>query len=542
MAKKLTLETKIRDAAVSLSRVNASHKKVSKQSEEQLEAANRRVEAAQKELWRVSDRANDVSRKLLEHRAAVLSLSVRSMEKKMAPGSNGNTAGSNGRDSGYDSAQMSPSGSSVTSISSSSRFDGAHLFAGHADAIVPKARRSAGEIDGLEDKLKKALEALADAEQKEAELSRELSLMRLEKQEVETSLSMELQNAEDTIHALETELPRLEGLDSEVQELLEEKKTWEEERKMLEGRLTAGTGSEKLSAEAREQARKQLEEKDEEIRQMKAQWETERENWENEKAEAEDDRMEDMARLQEEMDRLRAEDADALENVNRELNEALAVVRTLVQTHNIPLFSRDTSLPGLLGSVGTHLATVGAKVDSHSKAQTEWESLRRKLEDDLRAGLDKRESLVRELEEARREREVARKESRTLETRVTSLKVCDLFGNSSCPLNIACRTKKISLPAPRYRPSRASLHRQTIPATRLGSYPSSIPSGQYSLLQKPVPQNSPNGHFALAHPHPPPRPLKMVSRPSPTLTYVRSRPCTTSDLLSLPPRTLLRSV
>ncbi|KAK7696279.1 hypothetical protein QCA50_000933 [Cerrena zonata] len=42
MNKKLQLETKIRDAAVSLSKANASYKNVSKQSSEQLDNANRR--------------------------------------------------------------------------------------------------------------------------------------------------------------------------------------------------------------------------------------------------------------------------------------------------------------------------------------------------------------------------------------------------------------------------------------------------------------------------------------------------------------------
>jgi hypothetical protein len=50
--------------------------------------------------------------------------------------------------------------------------------------------------------------------------------------------------------------------------------------------------------------------------------------------------------------------------------------------------------------------------------------LRRKLEDDLRSGLDKREALFRDIEEARREREEARKEIRTIELRV---KVCLVF-------------------------------------------------------------------------------------------------------------------
>ena len=51
-----------------------SHKKVSKQMEEQLDAVNRRVESA----LCVTDRLNE----LLEHRAGVLSLLVCNMEKE----------------------------------------------------------------------------------------------------------------------------------------------------------------------------------------------------------------------------------------------------------------------------------------------------------------------------------------------------------------------------------------------------------------------------------------------------------------------------
>jgi hypothetical protein len=133
MTKKLALETKIRDAAFSLCKVNASHKRVSQQTTDQLNAAHSRVESAQKEYWKVSNRASEVYKKLMEHRAGVLSFSVRSIEKKLSP--------QLADDSGYDSSNRSTLASS-SSIPSTSRFDGAHLFAGHADTIVPKRKLS----------------------------------------------------------------------------------------------------------------------------------------------------------------------------------------------------------------------------------------------------------------------------------------------------------------------------------------------------------------------------------------------------------------
>lgn len=429
MTKKLSLETKIRDAAISLTKVNTSHKKISKQTDEQLEAANRRVDAAQKELWRISERTNDVYRKLLEHRAGVLSISVRSMEKKMAPRSS--TDEESSHNTSNRSTLMSPTTSSVTSASSSSktRFDGAHLFAGHADAVIPRralsSEAAAAEIASLEEKLKAATETLAAAGKKQADMARELSHMRLEKQEVETMMGMELQSAEDTITALEKELPRLEGLDSEVQDLLTEKKAWEMERRQLEERarqtdalraqlttLEATTGeaagAEKVVAES---SRRELEDKESEIERLKAEWE-------RAMADVEDEKMEDLARLQDEMDRLRDEDGAALQKANQELNDGVEFLRTLVNRHGIVLFSRAPSLQGLLESIGTHLEGMHSKLEANSTVQGEWEALRLKLEGDIRSGLDKREALARELEGARRERDEAKRETRILEARV----------------------------------------------------------------------------------------------------------------------------
>ncbi|KAJ7223959.1 Up-regulated during septation-domain-containing protein [Mycena rebaudengoi] len=385
MTKKLSLETKIRDAAVSLSRVNAAHKKVSKQSEEQLEAANKRVDVAERELARVSARAADIQKRLLEHRAGVLSYSVRSMERKMAP-PEGNT------DSGYNTpsgTQRSPTGSSVMSASqkpAAARFEGAHFFAGHSDSVVPggpkEAASSASALE-LEEKLTRATEALAASSAKQAELARELAAARKETEEVEAARAEELRSAEDTIAALERELPRLEGMDEEMQTLAREKAVWAEER----------------AAMVRER-------------------EAERAAWDRDKTQAEDERMEDLARLQEETERMRAEDAQALQRLQEDLEDGVSALRAVVKTHGIPLYSRNESLPTLVAALGSHLQGLAAKVQAHTTAQGEWELLRRKLEDDIRGGMDKRESLSREIEEARREREEARKEIRAMELRV----------------------------------------------------------------------------------------------------------------------------
>ncbi|KAF5363355.1 hypothetical protein D9756_000267 [Leucocoprinus leucothites] len=439
--RKLGLETKIRDAAISLSKVNASHRNVSKQTEKQLENANKRVDAAQKDLWSISERANEVHRRLMEHRAGVLSFSVRNMEKKMAPPPTS-------YDSGYDSNRStiitSPVSTSTTGTSSGSskpKFEGAHFFAGHSDAITPKKRLSpeaaAIEIASLETKLKAATESLSAASKQQAELKRELSLARLEKQEVETMRGFDLQAAQETILALEKELPRLEGLDVERQSLLQEKEEWERERSRLEERKSQvealqariadlqtrsgeAAGAERLLAEVRGESQRQLEEKKREIEDLRRQWEMEKEEWERERMEWEESREDDMQRLREEMERTRGQDEDVLQHVNQELDDALGALQQMIREHGIVLFSREPSLKGLLEAVSSHLQTVHSKVEGYKNAEADWSINMRKLEDDVRAGLDKRETLARELEEARRERDFAKTEVKNLQEQRSS--------------------------------------------------------------------------------------------------------------------------
>ncbi|KAF5358960.1 hypothetical protein D9758_004907 [Tetrapyrgos nigripes] len=442
VTKKLNLETKIRDAAASLSKVNAPHKKVSKQTEEQLETANRRVDAAQKDLWKISERSAEVYRRLVEHRAGVLSYSVRSMEKKIAPQANGTNGYTNGTmygsdvDSGYGSTPMSPASSSSTipgsTVSSKSRFDGAHLFAGHADSIVPTRLRSpedaAAEIASLERKFKAATESLTVAGKKQAELARDLQLLRLEKEEAVTMMQMDLQTAEETIEALERELPKLEGLDEELEQLKEKQAVWEQDQgrlkerekevedlqrklEMLEVSQAEKVGADTLLADVRETNRQQLEKKDEEIRRMKAEWEVQRQEWENERQQMEDDRMTDLERLQEEVDKAREDEEILLRNTNKELDDASAGLRSIAQKYRISIYSQDSSLRGLIAALDHHL-------ESRVRAESEAEALKTKLEEDVKNGLDKREALSRDLEDARREREEARKEARALETRL----------------------------------------------------------------------------------------------------------------------------
>ncbi|KAG1806337.1 Up-regulated during septation-domain-containing protein [Suillus plorans] len=445
--RKLKLETKIRDAALSLSKVNIAHKKVSKATDDQLDAAERRVNAAQTELWRVSERANEVERKLLEHRTGVLGFSVAKMERKMTP---------SGDASGLNTPNRSSAFSPVTTTSPppKARFDGAHLFAGHADAQIPKAPPSVNDVVALEDKLRAATEALSIANQKQAEMARELSHLRLEKEQIETTMGMELQTAEETVAALEQEFPRLEELNAKCQGLLEERAQWEKDKtqlsarekeverlerrlEVLEEQSGEATEMERALSDMQAKCDAELQKKDEEVAALKMEWEDAKEEWEAEKAVMEEDKLAELGGLQDELEDAREEweaertlleenkfaelgalqdeldNARAGSEARAELDEATEALRTVMQLHGIQI-SPDTSLQGLLASVASHLETLSAALQGHSDRHA-------RLGDELRVHMEKNETLSKDLDAVRLERDNAQLEVQSLESRVKEL-------------------------------------------------------------------------------------------------------------------------
>ncbi|TFK90878.1 hypothetical protein K466DRAFT_542726 [Polyporus arcularius HHB13444] len=416
LTKKLTLETKIRDAALSLSKANSTYKNASKQTSEQLDNANRKVDLAQKELWRISEKASEINRKLLEHRAGVLSYSVRTYEKKLAPpdavNGNGDLSVSGSSTPNRNSA-MSPTQSSVNSThsnSSRSKFDGAHFFAGHSDAIVPavpKLPPSSSEVAALQEQLQAAQAALDAANAEQQKMLKELNTMRAERKSMESSKSTELRQAEEMIAALERQMSEMESLGDRVGKLEEEKKTWAKERielderrrevDKLERRLEvleeqSGESAELESALSRE--RRKLDEKEREIAELKA----------------------ERATLLAERSTLQAGGES-----KAQLEKGVDALQELMKKHGVSHYSRDISVAGLAQSIEKHLDEAKVKVDSNSIAQDEWNAARAKLESDLRASLDKREALDQQLEEARKERDSARVEIRSLETRLRDI-------------------------------------------------------------------------------------------------------------------------
>lgn len=435
MNKKLVLETKIRDAAVSLSKANATYKNITKQTSEQLDNANRRVELAQKEVWRVSERANEISRKLLEHRAGVLSHSVRALEKKSP--TNGDDATTSGYSSPNRSSQMSPT-SSVTSIqtaSSKGRFDGAHFFAGHSDAVMPNSPRppqwatdavaaaAASGVAELEEKLQQLTAALEAATAKQTEMEQELSLVRMEKEEVETTLGMQLQGVQDTIGLLEKDLASADETEARLRAMEEERDAWMNEREGLEDRLqeTEGLREKVEELEARDADASviqaavvaeralhtvELEAKNTEMDEMRNEFESERAAWDMEKVTIMGDMNAQVARFQ--------QDAASGSVTKTHLDDFLTSLNSVLQTHGVPVAPSPSSPTTLVSSLSSHLEDVRRRLDDHAQAEDDWTSQRARLETDVRVNTDKHTALVGQLDQFRRERDDAQAEIRDL--------------------------------------------------------------------------------------------------------------------------------
>ncbi|OAX34186.1 hypothetical protein K503DRAFT_869083 [Rhizopogon vinicolor AM-OR11-026] len=386
--RKLKLETKLRDAALSLSKLNTAHNKVPKAADDQLEAAERRVNVAQTELWRVSERASEVERRLLEHRAGVLGYSVTKMEKKTMPSED--TSGPNTPN------RVSALSSVTTASASSKRFDGAHLFAGHANAQIPKAPPTAADVVSLEDKLRTATEALSAANQNIAALNAELEEAReqwqAEKAMMEEDKLAELGALCDELHDArdgwvakkammeENKLAELGALRDELEDAREH---WEAERVAMEDNKLA------------------------ELDALRDELEDAKEHWEAEKV-AIKEKLAKLDALQDEL-----EDARAGGETRAELDEAMEALRMVVQLHGIEA-PPDSSLQDLLSSVRSHLEHLSAALQEHSDRHAT-------LEDELQVHREKNKTLSKDLNAVRQESDNARLEILSLESRIQEL-------------------------------------------------------------------------------------------------------------------------
>ncbi|CAE7224207.1 unnamed protein product [Rhizoctonia solani] len=223
--KKLALETKMRDAARSLATLNGGSK--SKQTQEQLDQAVQRLEQVQADHLQIQTRHAEVHRKLLEHRAGVLSAALRKADESLS----------------VPSSSISPTDTARTSVSTLNKFDGAHFFAGHAEATgappMPVRGPSAQDIQRLKD----AEQATKDATKRAAELSRDLGLLKLEKAEIETRAALDVQQVEEQVADLRGQVAKLnakvQGWEKEREELLEDVAQRDKQIEDLQDKLEA---------------------------------------------------------------------------------------------------------------------------------------------------------------------------------------------------------------------------------------------------------------------------------------------------------------
>jgi hypothetical protein len=90
---------------------------------------------------------------------------------------------------------LSPPSALLAVSPATARFDGAHLVAAHEPAFSPSMAKpppSALDIAELEETLKAAIVALSAASKKQAELTRKLTILRLEKEEVQTNMEFDI--------------------------------------------------------------------------------------------------------------------------------------------------------------------------------------------------------------------------------------------------------------------------------------------------------------------------------------------------------------
>ncbi|KIO23000.1 hypothetical protein M407DRAFT_215617, partial [Tulasnella calospora MUT 4182] len=392
-ARKLSTETRIRDAALKLHN-SAGDSKGKAEDFESLSAANRKVELAQQEFQRLSDRANDISKRLLEHRAGVLSFSVKTLEKKAAvlagaaPHHAADTDSESSHGTGFSNGEMSPASTTATSLSiAHKKFDGAHFFAGHADAITPGMNVSPARVKELEEKLRQADAAVASMKKRHAELMRDLDILGLEKTEVETHMSLELQTAEERVTELEGEVQKVPELEDQVARLEDARRGWEKDKRDLEDRLrmaeersvaavAEATGSRNAEAEeAMIQLRAELMAKDSENKRL----------------------LDEKRAIEEEKNSLRQSLTEHQAGATQEVIVAREALRAMCRANRVVTPLGETGLLPLIQSLEAHLSTF-----DQAKEQM----------------MESRERLSAELEEARREREEARKEARAMETRL----------------------------------------------------------------------------------------------------------------------------
>ena len=397
LQRKLATEIKIRDAAQTLARLNSSPSNISRQSSSALEIAERKVAAAQTELWRLQERVANVDRRLLEHRAGVLGAALAEAERAQAKEQNVSIPDS---DSGFRSPLSSVSSLAVTTP----KFDGAHFFAGHEGAIAPRkqlrgadlVQDSSGGGGGASQQELEELEAkLFAAEALVQERGAQLEKARI-------TAASELTNAR-AVAAKELADARAEGA-SEVALVREHAGELEERVARLQQKLESSVRGKDDAAFLEERIRtleRELEDTrskaDQARRKVESAWNVEKSAWASERALLEQERGKwtatstAAAGLEEKLEKERAmweqEREELVEQAKDQIADAADGLRVLVQRFDIPLFSRGSGISVLVDALSRYLEKHNAQIH----------------EQFLVVEVDKRSAMERELEAAKDE-------------------------------------------------------------------------------------------------------------------------------------------
>jgi hypothetical protein len=371
LQRKLATEVKIRDAAQTLARLNTSNSspsQISRQSSSALEIAERKVAAAQTELWRLQERTAIIDRRLLEHRAGVLGAALAEADRAQANTSMLDT----------DSSFRSPLSSASSLAVTTPKFDGAHFFAGHEDAIVPRKQSRGADLvqdsaDGgganqqeLEELEARLVAAEALAQEREAQL-----------EEARIDAAADLATAR-AVAAKELADAQTQGA-SEVMLVMEHAGELEERLADLQGQLESSTRGKDRAAFLEERIRtleRELEDTrsnaDQARRKMESAWNVEKSAWASERALLEQERGKwaatttTTAGLEEKMEKERAmweqEREELVEQAKDQITDAAEGLRVLVQRFDIPLFSRGSGISVLVDALGRYLEKHNAQV------------------------------------------------------------------------------------------------------------------------------------------------------------------------------------
>jgi hypothetical protein len=399
LQRKLATEIKIRDAAQTLARLNTSNSspsQISRQSSSALEIAERKVATAQTELWRLQERAANIDRRLLEHRAGVLGAVLAEAERAQAKEHNNFIPDT-------DSSFRSPLSSASSLVVTTPKFDRAHFFAGHEDAIVPRKQLRGADFvqDGgggggasqqeLEELVAKLVAAEALVQEREAQLEEARITAASKLENARAVAAKELADAR-TEGASEVALVRerageLEGRVAHLQRQLESSMRGKDDAAFLEERIRTLERDLEDTRSKTDQARRKTE----------SAWNVEKSAWASERALLEQERGKwsatatAAAGLEEKLEKERAiweqEREELVEQVKDQIAYAADELRALVQRFDIPLFSRGSGISVLVDALGRYLEKHNAQVHEHL----------------LVVEVDKRTAMAQELEAAKDE-------------------------------------------------------------------------------------------------------------------------------------------